>query len=126
MMESRPQISNNGPNLESRPNVVTSQFFNRIENSIIFAATIVIHKSRNLIGSLGSSEFWPKWVKVSQSNVIKKSLLTKVPSSRQRAQGNKGLQVTILLVSPPLDTDTVFRNKKVLIHAKNIFDNIFM
>ena len=30
------------------------------ENSIVFAVTIVIHKSRNLIGTLGSSEFGPK------------------------------------------------------------------
>ena len=29
--------------------------------SYLFAITIVIHKSRNLIGTLGSSEFGPKW-----------------------------------------------------------------
>ena len=33
------------------------QFFNRIENSITFAVTTVIHKSRNLIGTLGIAEF---------------------------------------------------------------------
>ena len=35
------------------------QFFNRIENSITFAVTIVIQKSRDLIGTLGIAEFGP-------------------------------------------------------------------
>ena len=43
--------------LESRPNVISSSV--GIENSMAFAATIVIHKSRNLFGTLGSSEFGP-------------------------------------------------------------------
>ena len=39
--------------LESRGNCI----FNRIENSIAFAVAIVIYKSRNLIGSLRTSQF---------------------------------------------------------------------
>ena len=56
----------------------------------MFAVTIVIHKARNLIGILGSSEFGPK--KGHKSNLC----FIKPPSSRQRAQGNKGLQVISL------------------------------
>ena len=36
------------------------ELYNRIENSITFAVKLVIHKSFNLIGTLGSSEFGPK------------------------------------------------------------------
>ena len=56
MMESRPL------NIESRPRISSEccPFFNRIESSITFAVAIVIHKSCNLIGTLGRSEFGPK------------------------------------------------------------------
>ena len=36
------------------------QFFNRTENSITLVVTIVIHESRNLIGTLRIAEFGPK------------------------------------------------------------------
>ena len=38
--------------------------------SVMFAITIVIHKSRNLIGPLGSSEFEPKQCQVFHSNIV--------------------------------------------------------
>ena len=53
-LESRSLISNHG--LNSRISSKCYQFFNRIENSITFAVTIVMHKSCNLIGTLRSSE----------------------------------------------------------------------
>ena len=42
---------------ESRISLECYQFFDRIENSITFAVTMAIHKSCNLIGTLGSPEF---------------------------------------------------------------------
>ena len=51
----------NGILVESSPrNRIPWEFFqsfNRIKDSITFAVIIVIHKSRNLIGTLGSWEF---------------------------------------------------------------------
>ena len=47
------------------------QFFNRVENSITDAtSTIVIHKSRNHIGTLGIAEFGPKYGQIFQINVM--------------------------------------------------------
>ena len=51
MMESRP--------LTSHPSEYY-MLFNRIESPIIFNVTIAIHKSRNLIGTLGNLQFGPK------------------------------------------------------------------
>ena len=45
-------------------------FFNRIENYITFSVPIVIHISRNLIGTQGRSEFRPKQDQVVRSNVM--------------------------------------------------------
>ena len=45
-------------NLKFRAN-----FFNRLETSITFAVAIVIHKSRNLIGTLGIAVFGPMALK---------------------------------------------------------------
>ena len=56
MSLSRSLISNHS--LESRPNV------------IIFAVTIVINKSHNLVGALGSLEFGPKIGSLVQRNSI--------------------------------------------------------
>ena len=56
--------------LESRISSEYHQLFNRIKKSIIFAVTIVIHKSRNLIAILRISEFGPKLGHVIQSNVM--------------------------------------------------------
>ena len=50
--------SNHG--FDSRISKKCYQFFNRIETSITLTVTIVIHKSRNLIVTLGSSQFGPK------------------------------------------------------------------
>ena len=47
------------------------EFFNRIENSIKIATlTIVIRKSRNLIGTLGIAEFGPESGQVFQGNIL--------------------------------------------------------
>ena len=40
------------------------QFCNQNESSIVFAITIVTHKSRNLIGALGGSEFGSKYSQI--------------------------------------------------------------
>ena len=45
-------------------------FFNRNINSITLAVTIVIHKSRNLINTLGIAEFRPKEGQVFQNNIM--------------------------------------------------------
>ena len=54
-LQSRSLISNHGP--ESRISPECDLFFERIENSIIFAVTKVLNKSCNLIDAAGSSEF---------------------------------------------------------------------
>ena len=47
------------------------QFFNRIENSITFhTVTMVIHKSCNLIGTVGIVKFGPKQGQVFQRNTM--------------------------------------------------------
>ena len=43
---------------------------NQIENSVTFAVTIVINRSRDLIGTLGIAEFGPKQGQVFQTNVM--------------------------------------------------------
>ena len=75
MMESRPQISNHRPisrlmasNFEFRTNVISSSIESKI--LFIFASSIVFHKSRNPISTLGSSEFGPKYDQVFQSDVM--------------------------------------------------------
>ena len=55
MMESRPLISSHG--LESRMSECY-QLLNRIESSVIFSVTIVIHKSRNVIGIARKLRAW--------------------------------------------------------------------
>ena len=60
----------------------------------IYTVTIVIHKSRNLIGTLGIAKFGHKYCQVFQSNI--ESLLIEAPSSSQRAQGDKRLIVVSL------------------------------
>ena len=86
--------------LESKLNLVRMlSVLQSNRNSIIFAVSIEIHKSRNLIGTLGSSELWPGLNRVRHfrtQEYFYKSLLTEAPSSRQRAEGNKSL----LVISP--------------------------
>ena len=43
----------------------------------IYTVTIVIHKSRNLIGTLGISEFGPKYGQVFESTVMSRCLPSK-------------------------------------------------
>ena len=54
----------NGIMMESRLRISipwgSFQFFNRIEIYHIYTLTMVIHKSRNLIGTLGIAKFGPK------------------------------------------------------------------
>ena len=37
----------------------------------IYTVTIIIHKSRNLIGTVGIAKFMPKYGQVFQSNIVK-------------------------------------------------------
>ena len=67
-LELRSLISNH--DLESRISSECYHFFSRIKISTIFAVTTVIHKSRNMIGTLGSSEFGPEYGQVFQRNVM--------------------------------------------------------
>ena len=90
-LKSRSLISNPAWNLECRSNVIS--FSSRIDSSIIFAMTIVIHAYRNLIGNLGSSEFGPK-----QSQVFHRNIMSLCRPTRFI----KGLQVISLVDIPEM------------------------
>ena len=79
--------------LESRGNVIPSSSIEYMVNK--FAITRIIHKSLNLIGTVGSSEFRPKYGQDFQSNVM--SLCwPKCHHQVKGAQENKGLQIASL------------------------------
>ena len=67
--------------------------------SSIITVTVVIHKSRNLISTVGIAKVGRRYGQVFQRNIIidiESLLLTEAPSSNQRAQRNKRL----IVISP--------------------------